>query len=49
MSLVLHFAKIDTHLDQVADVFYLTEEDGSKLLAEDRKMQIRDALLEIST
>ena len=47
--LVLHFAKIDTHLDQVADVFYLTEEDGSKLLAEDRKMQIRDALLEIST
>ncbi|MEO1527949.1 MAG: [protein-PII] uridylyltransferase, partial [Planctomycetota bacterium] len=25
LRLVLHFAKIDTHLDQVADVFYVTE------------------------
>ena len=44
---VLHFAKIDTHLDQVADVFYVTEQDGSKLLDPERRDDIRQALLEI--
>jgi [protein-PII] uridylyltransferase len=47
-QVVLHFAKIDTHLDQVADVFYVTEKDGSKLLDEARKFEIREALLQIS-
>ena len=47
-DVVLHFAKIDTHLDQVADVFYLTDSDGSKLVDEQRKTDIRDALLQIS-
>jgi [protein-PII] uridylyltransferase len=42
---VLHFAKIDTHLDQIADVFYVSEEDGSKLLSPDRQQEVRDALL----
>lgn len=46
-QIVLHFAKIDTHLDQVADVFYLTEVDGSKLTDESRKAEIRQSLLEI--
>ena len=46
-DVVLHFAKIDTHLDQVADVFYLTESDGSKLLQENRKAAIRESLLRI--
>ena len=46
-QIVLHFAKIDTHLDQVADVFYLTEVDGAKLIRESRKQEIRQALLEI--
>ncbi len=42
---VLHFAKIDTHLDQVADVFYVSEADGSKLLDQPRQHQVREALL----
>ncbi len=42
---LLHFAKIDTHLDQVADVFYVSEEDGSKLTNRERQREIRDALL----
>ena len=33
-NIVLYFAKIDTHLDQVADVFYVTELDGSKIESE---------------
>lgn len=45
---VLHFAKIDTHLDQVADVFYVSEEDGSKLTDRQRRRDIRDALLDVA-
>ncbi len=45
--LVLYFAKIDTHLDQVADVFYISEQDGSKLMDPDRQRQIREALLDV--
>ena len=44
----LHFAKIDTHLDQIADVFYVSEQDGSKLTDHQRQKEIRDALLEIA-
>lgn len=44
-NVVLHFAKIDTHLDQVVDVFYVSEIDGSRLTDPDRQNQIRDALL----
>ena len=40
---MLHFAKIDTHLDQVADVFYVTEEDG-KQLNDDRQDEVRSGL-----
>jgi [protein-PII] uridylyltransferase len=45
-QVVLHFAKIDTHLDQVADVFYVSEQDGSKLTDPDRLREIREALLD---
>jgi [protein-PII] uridylyltransferase len=45
---VLHFAKIDTHLDQVADVFYVSEPDGSKLIDPERRRQIREALLAVA-
>ncbi len=31
-GVVLHFAKIDTHLDQVADVFYVSDRDGEKIV-----------------
>ncbi|TWU26323.1 Bifunctional uridylyltransferase/uridylyl-removing enzyme [Novipirellula galeiformis] len=44
-NVVLHFAKIDTHLDQVADVFYVSERDGSKVLDPDRMARIENALL----
>ena len=43
----LSFAKIDTHLDQVADVFYVSEQDGSKLLDQDRQDEIRKSLLDM--
>jgi [protein-PII] uridylyltransferase len=43
---VLHFAKIDTHLDQIADVFYVSETDGTKLVDERRREEVRDALME---
>ncbi|MCG8650578.1 MAG: [protein-PII] uridylyltransferase [Pirellulales bacterium] len=44
---VLHFAKIDTHLDQIADVFYVSEQDGSRLEDQDRQRQVRQALLAV--
>jgi len=44
-QLVLHFAKIDTHIDQVADVFYVTERDGSRITDPNRQGEIREALL----
>jgi [protein-PII] uridylyltransferase len=43
-GLVIRFAKIGTYLDQVVDVFYVTERDGQKPLAEDRLAEIRAAL-----
>ncbi len=48
-QVVLNFAKIDTHLDQVADVFYLSEMDGTKLLDKKRRSEIRQSLLEITS
>jgi [protein-PII] uridylyltransferase len=46
-KLILHFAKIDTHLDQVADVFYVSELDGTKITSLQRQEQIRDVLLKV--
>lgn len=46
LKIVLHFAKIDTHLDQAVDVFYITELNGQKLLNEDRQQLVRRALLD---
>ena len=47
LRLVIHFAKIDTHLDQIADVFYLTEEDGQQIRGEARQEMIREAILNV--
>ena len=47
LRLVLHFAKIDTHLDQIADVFYVTEEGGEKIENEERQNQIRAQLMAV--
>ncbi len=45
MKLVLHFAKIGTHLDQVVDVFYVSELNGAKIEESTRLYMIRQRLL----
>jgi [protein-PII] uridylyltransferase len=40
----ISYAKIGTYLDQVVDVFYLTEEDGSKILDEARLAEISNGV-----
>ncbi|MEM6473623.1 MAG: HD domain-containing protein, partial [Planctomycetota bacterium] len=47
LDLVLHFAKIDTHLDQVADVFYLTDSTGRSLDVEYQRRVKGNLLAEI--
>lgn len=47
LRIEIHFAKIDTHLDQIADIFYVTEEDGSKIQDESRQEAIRSRLLQV--
>lgn len=49
LRIVLHFAKIDTHLDQAVDVFYVTELNDQKLTEGDRLEQVRKALLDAAT
>ena len=49
LGLVIRFAKIGTYLDQVVDVFYVTERDERKLEGEARLRQIRDALKAVIT
>lgn len=44
LSVVL--AKISTHLDQVVDVFYVTDQAGKKVLDDDRLKEIQAVLLE---
>jgi len=43
--LILHIAKISTHLDQIVDVFYITDLDGKKVLIPTRLYTIRQLLL----
>ncbi len=43
---VLHFAKIDTHLDQIADVFYVTDQEGARIEDPESQTRIRQAMLE---
>jgi [protein-PII] uridylyltransferase len=44
LGLSIHVAKISTNVDQVADVFYVTDEKGDKIEAPDRVEEIRDSL-----
>jgi [protein-PII] uridylyltransferase len=46
LGLSIHVAKISTNVDQVADVFYVTDEQGGKILDSDRVAQIRELLRE---
>jgi [protein-PII] uridylyltransferase len=43
-GLSVHVAKIGTHLDQVVDVFYVTDQSGKKLMDEARIAALREAL-----
>lgn len=49
LGLVIRFAKISTYLDQVVDVFYVTERDGQKPRAEERLAEIRASLTAVIT
>lgn len=44
LELSVALAKIGTHLDQVVDVFYVTENSGAKILKEKRLTEIRERL-----
>jgi [protein-PII] uridylyltransferase len=46
LDLSVTAAKIGTHLDQVVDVFYVTDMEGEKIQSESRLEQIRERLLE---
>lgn len=46
LGLSVHKAKIGSHLDQVVDVFYVTDNDGNKISDEQRLTEIRNSLLE---
>lgn len=47
LGLVIGFAKIGTRVDQVVDVFYVTERDGSKPAGEKRIAEIQATLLDV--
>jgi len=44
MELDIQFAKRGTHLDQVVDVFYVTDKDGDKILDDTRLQRIKNQL-----
>jgi [protein-PII] uridylyltransferase len=45
IELNIHFAKISTKIDQVVDVFYVTDLEGQKIWDEERLEEIRKAIL----
>ncbi|QDS95884.1 Bifunctional uridylyltransferase/uridylyl-removing enzyme [Roseimaritima multifibrata] len=45
-SLLVHFAKISTHLDQVMDVFYITDREGNRILTPEKQQELEDSLIE---
>ena len=49
MGLSVSLAKIGTYLDQVVDVFYVTDQSGRKIVDEDQLQRIRNGLLEAIT
>jgi [protein-PII] uridylyltransferase len=46
MKIEIALSKISTKADQVADVFYLMDEDGKKIVRPERLEEIRKGLLE---
>jgi [protein-PII] uridylyltransferase len=47
LGLVIRFAKIATSLDQVVDVFYVAERDGTKPSASQRLTEISRRLMNV--
>ena len=47
LRLVIRFAKIGTYLDQVVDVFYVTDRGDQKIVSDDRQAEIRQTLLSV--
>jgi len=45
LGVKVHVAKITTRVDQVLDVFYVTDRDGQRIVDEARLDEIRDALV----
>jgi [protein-PII] uridylyltransferase len=45
LGIDIALSKISTKADQVADVFYIVDRDGKKILSPDRQEEIRQALL----
>ena len=46
LGLSIHVAKISTNVDQVADVFYVTESSGEKIAGAERVEQVRRSLFQ---
>jgi [protein-PII] uridylyltransferase len=44
LGISIHLAKISTNVDQVADVFYVTDDQGAKIRQKERLEKIRQAL-----
>ena len=42
----MHVAKIGTYIDQVVDVFYVTDRNGNKIESKEQFDAIREKLLE---
>ena len=49
LRLIIRFAKIGTYLDQVVDVFYVTDRDGLRIENEQRVAEIRAGLTAVIT
>ena len=47
LGLLIHVAKISTNVDQVADVFYVTDQDGGKITEAGAVETVRDFLRQI--
>jgi [protein-PII] uridylyltransferase len=47
LGLIIRFAKIGTYLDQVVDVFYVAERDGSQPRSAERLAEIRARLFDV--
>ncbi|MDP9131248.1 MAG: hypothetical protein M3N35_12770, partial [Candidatus Binatota bacterium] len=46
LGLSIHVAKISTNVDQVADVFYVTESTGEKIAGAQRVEEVRSSLFQ---